>query len=392
MSDNKTSLPLFDPALLKPALRDSVRKLALREQLKNPVMFVVYLGSVLCSVLWVMALQGRGDAPAWLTGSIAVWLWFTVLFANFAEALAEGRSRAQAASLKSLKKATIAKKLAAPHRYGAAFTVVDASDLRKGDVVLVQHTDLIPCDGEIIEGIASVDESAITGESAPVIRESGGDFSSVTGGTRVLSDWIVVRVSVNPGETFIDRMIAMVEGAKRRKTPNEIALTILLLALTLVFLMVTVTLLPFSVYSVGAAGSGEVISLPVLLALLVLSEGKFNPELLPWLLLLNPTDIYRLINLGGFDGGNAIGVLSLADSLLATPMAELVAGLALSQQVQQALLSHEGTLGELLSQVKLAECQEQSSPLPEIDAERFNQLQLAALAWVRETWSDDFLG
>lgn len=321
MSDNKTSLPLFDPALLKPALRDSVRKLALREQLKNPVMFVVYLGSVLCSVLWVMALQGRGDAPAWLTGSIAVWLWFTVLFANFAEALAEGRSRAQAASLKSLKKATIAKKLAAPHRYGAAFTVVDASDLRKGDVVLVQHTDLIPCDGEIIEGIASVDESAITGESAPVIRESGGDFSSVTGGTRVLSDWIVVRVSVNPGETFIDRMIAMVEGAKRRKTPNEIALTILLLALTLVFLMVTVTLLPFSVYSVGAAGSGEVISLPVLLALLVC---------------LIPTTIGGLLS--------AIGVAGMSRLMAANVIATSGRAVEAAGDVDVLLLDKTGTI------------------------------------------------
>ena len=321
MTDKKASLPLFDPALLKPALRDSVRKLALREQLKNPVMFVVYLGSVLCSVLWVMALQGRGDAPAWLTGSIAVWLWFTVLFANFAEALAEGRSRAQAASLKSLKKATIAKRLAAPQRYGAAFTVVDASDLRKGDVVLVQHTDLIPCDGEIIEGIASVDESAITGESAPVIRESGGDFSSVTGGTRVLSDWIVVRVSVNPGETFIDRMIAMVEGAKRRKTPNEIALTILLLALTLVFLMVTVTLLPFSVYSVGAAGSGEVISLPVLLALLVC---------------LIPTTIGGLLS--------AIGVAGMSRLMAANVIATSGRAVEAAGDVDVLLLDKTGTI------------------------------------------------
>ncbi len=269
MSDKKMTLPLLDPVLLRPALRDAFLKLAWREQLKNPVMFVVYLGSLLCSVLWVQALLGQGDAPAWLTGGIAVWLWFTVLFANFAEALAEGRSKAQAASLKGLKKATWARKLGAPYRHGASFTETESFELRKGDVVLVQAGEVIPCDGEVIEGIASVDESAITGESAPVIRESGGDVGSVTGGTRVLSDWIVVKVTVNPGETFIDRMIAMVEGAKRRKTPNEIALTILLLALTLVFLLVTVTLLPFSVYGVNAAGSGEAVSLPVLLALLV---------------------------------------------------------------------------------------------------------------------------
>ncbi|RQW23153.1 K(+)-transporting ATPase subunit B [Rhodobacteraceae bacterium CH30] len=321
MTEKKISLPLFDPALLKPALLDSLRKLALREQLKNPVMFVVYLGSVLCSVLWVMALQGKGDAPAWLTGSIAVWLWFTVLFANFAEALAEGRSKAQAASLKGLKKATIAKKLAAPHRYGAGFTLVDASDLRKEDVVLVQHGELIPCDGEVIEGIASVDESAITGESAPVIRESGGDFSSVTGGTRVLSDWIVVCATVNPGETFIDRMIAMVEGAKRRKTPNEVALTILLLALTLVFLLVTVTLLPFSVYSVSSAGSGTVISLPVLLALLVC---------------LIPTTIGGLLS--------AIGVAGMSRLMAANVIATSGRAVEAAGDVDVLLLDKTGTI------------------------------------------------
>src|SRR5574343_575076 len=321
MSDNKTSLPLFDPALLKPALRDSVRKLALREQLKNPVMFVVYLGSVLCSVLWVMALQGRGDAPAWLTGSIAVGLWFTVLFANFAEALAEGRSRAQAASLKSLKKATIAKKLSAPYRYGAGFTVVDASDLRKDDVVLVQHTDLIPCDGEIIEGIASVDESAITGESAPVIRESGGDFSSVTGGTRVLSDWLVVRVTANPGETFLDRMIAMVEGAKRQKTPNEIALTILLVALTIVFLVVTVTLLPFSAFGVAVTQSGSPVSITVLVALLVC---------------LIPTTIAGLLS--------AIGVAGMSRMMQANVIATSGRAVEAAGDVDVLLMDKTGTI------------------------------------------------
>ena len=321
MSDKKIALPLLDPALVKPALFDSLRKLALSEQLKNPVMFVVYLGSLLCSVLWVMALLGKGDAPAWLTGSIALWLWFTVLFANFAEALAEGRSKAQAASLRGLKKATIAKKLNPPFRYGAGFAIVDASDLRKGDTVLVQQTDVIPCDGEIIEGIATVDESAITGESAPVIRESGGDFSSVTGGTRVLSDWIIVRATVNPGETFIDRMIAMVEGAKRRKTPNEIALTILLLALTLVFLLVTVTLLPFSVYSVGAAGSGEVISLPVLLALLVC---------------LIPTTIGGLLS--------AIGVAGMSRLMAANVIATSGRAVEAAGDVDVLLLDKTGTI------------------------------------------------
>ncbi|MDN0084698.1 potassium-transporting ATPase subunit KdpB [Crenobacter sp. SG2305] len=265
---SRTALPLFDPALTRPALVDSFRKLTPRAQIKNPVMFVVYTVSVVATALWLQALFGQGEAPAWLIGTIALWLWFTVLFANFAEALAEGRSKAQAASLKGLKKTAHAKRLAEP-RYGAKFTLVNADTLLKGDVVLVQASEVIPCDGEVIEGIASVDESAITGESAPVIRESGGDFSSVTGGTRVLSDWIVVRATVNPGETFIDRMIAMVEGAKRRKTPNEIALTILLVGLTLVFLLATATLLPFSLYSVQVSHSGSPIGMTVLIALLV---------------------------------------------------------------------------------------------------------------------------
>jgi len=200
--------------------------------------------------------------------AVALWLWFTVLFANFAEAVAEGRSKAQAAFLRSAKRDIAAKKLDEP-RYGSNYSKIAGSTLRRGDVVLVEAGDFIPGDGDVIEGVASVDESAITGESAPVIRESGGDFSSVTGGTRVLSDWLVVRITVNPGETFLDRMIAMVESAKRQKTPNEIALTILLVALTLVFLLATVTLLPFSLYSVESAGSGKPISITVLVALLV---------------------------------------------------------------------------------------------------------------------------
>jgi potassium-transporting ATPase ATP-binding subunit len=197
-----------------------------------------------------------------------LWLWFTVFFANFAEAVAEGRSNAQAEFLRSAKRDIIAKKLNEP-RYGSSYTEISAASLRKGDVVLIEAGDFVAGDGDVIEGVASVDESAITGESAPVIRESGGDFCSVTGGTRVLSDWLVVRISVNPGETFLDRMISMVEGAKRQKTPNEIALTILLVALTLVFLMATVTLLPFSLYSVETSGAGKPISITVLVALLV---------------------------------------------------------------------------------------------------------------------------
>ncbi len=266
-------LSFLDPALLKPSLVQAFAKLNPRVQWRNPVMFVVYAGSLLTSVLWLMSLSNPAVAGAEGSGfilAIALWLWFTVLFANFAEALAEGRSKAQAAALRGLQTETWARKLQEP-RYGAKWLPVQSSELRKGDVVLVEVGDMgtIPLDGEVIDGVASVDESAITGESAPVIRESGGDFSSVTGGTRVLSDWLVVRISVNPGESFLDRMISMVEGAKRQKTPNEIALTILLVALTLVFLVVTVTLLPYSMFSVQAAGSGTVVSITALVALLV---------------------------------------------------------------------------------------------------------------------------
>ncbi|PXX50576.1 potassium-transporting ATPase subunit KdpB [Aquitalea magnusonii] len=259
---------MFDPALLQPAIIDSFRKLSPRTQWRNPVMFVVYVGSILTTALWLQALAGKGEAAPGFILAIALWLWFTVLFANFAEALAEGRSKAQAASLRSAKKNVVAKKLSGPRR-DAGVTIVDGHSLKKGDIVLVEAGDVIPVDGEVIDGVASVDESAITGESAPVIRESGGDFSSVTGGTRVLSDWIVVKITANPGETFLDRMIAMVEGAKRQKTPNEIALTILLVALTIVFLIVTVTLLPYSLFSVEAAKAGSPISITTLVALLV---------------------------------------------------------------------------------------------------------------------------
>jgi K+-transporting ATPase ATPase B chain len=231
-------------------------------------MFVVYVGSLLTSFLFVQALRGEGEATAGFIAAIAAWLWFTVLFANFAEALAEGRSKAQAASLRGLKQAVSAKKLRQPS-HGSEWQATPATELRKGDFFLVEAGDVIPADGEVVDGIASVDESSITGESAPVVRESGGDFSAVTGGTRVLSDWLVVRVAVNPGEAFIDRMIAMVEGARRQKTPNEIALTILLIALTLVFLLATATLLPFSVYSVEIAKFGVPVTITVLVALLV---------------------------------------------------------------------------------------------------------------------------
>ena len=260
--------PLFDPAIVRRAVVDSLKKLDPRVQLRNPVMFVVEVGALLTTGLWLQAVFGTGEAQASFIFAIAVWLWFTVLFANFAEAMAEGRGKAQADNLRKARRNITAKKLAQP-KYGAAVTPVSSGDLRKDDVVLVEAGDFVPSDGEAIEGVASVDESAITGESAPVIRESGGDRSAVTGGTRVLSDWLVVRITSNPGETFLDRMIGMVEGAKRQKTPNEIALNILLASLTIIFLLVCATLLPFSLYSVQAAGQGTPITVTVLVALLV---------------------------------------------------------------------------------------------------------------------------
>jgi K+-transporting ATPase ATPase B chain len=255
-------------SIFKRALVDSCVKLLPQHQWKNPVMFVVYVGSILTTILWVQALSGHGEAPTSFILAVTLWLWFTVLFANFAEAIAEGRSKAQADALRAAKRDTMAKKLDKPQK-NSGFSLVAATKLRKGDVYLVQAGDFIPADGEVIEGVASVDESAITGESAPVIRESGGDFCSVTGGTRILSDWLVVRVTTNPGESFLDRMISMVESARRQKTPNEIALTILLVKLTLVFLFATATLLPFSIYGVEVAKAGNPITITVLVALLV---------------------------------------------------------------------------------------------------------------------------
>jgi K+-transporting ATPase ATPase B chain len=260
--------PLFDRAILWQAVLDSFGKLTPQRQVRNPVMFVVYVGSILTTLLWVQALVGRGEAPAGFIFWVSVWLWFTVLFANFAEAMAEGRGKAQAESLRKARREVQAKRLASAQR-GAPFTTVPATSLRKGDVFLVEAGDVIPADSEILEGVASVNESAITGESAPVIREAGGDRSSVTGGTLVLSDWLIVRVIANPGEAFLDRMIALVEGAKRQKTPNEIALDILLAGLTIIFLLATATLLPFSIYSVQAAGQGTPVTVTVLVALLV---------------------------------------------------------------------------------------------------------------------------
>jgi potassium-transporting ATPase ATP-binding subunit len=259
---------LFDATIMKQAIVDSFRKLTPRRQVRNPVMFVVYVGSILTTLLWAQAVVGKGEAPAWFIFWVSVWLWFTVLFANFAEAMAEGRGKAQAASLRKARRDLQAKRLAKPDRV-ARYEIVSALSLRKGQLVLVEAGDFVPADGTVVEGVASVNESAITGESAPVIRESGGDRSSVTGGTQVLSDWLIVEVTADPGEAFLDRMINLVEGAKRQKTPNEIALDILLAAMTIIFLLATATLLPFSLYSVGAAGQGTPVTVTVLVALLV---------------------------------------------------------------------------------------------------------------------------
>ncbi len=268
MSRKKGKRSLFEPSIVKRALWDSLKKLNPRSQIKNPVMFVVEVGSVLTTILFFHSLFGRGEASPGFIAQIAIWLWVTVLFANFAESMAEGRGKAQAESLRKTRQDVMAKKLVKPDR-NSVVTTISSAQLKKDDIVLVEAGDIIPMDGEVIEGVASVNESAITGESAPVIRESGGDFSSVTGGTKVLSDWLVVRITTNPGETFLDKMISMVEGAKRQKTPNEIALDILLAALTIIFLLVTVTLLPFSIFSVHAAGHGSPVTITVLAALLV---------------------------------------------------------------------------------------------------------------------------
>jgi potassium-transporting ATPase ATP-binding subunit len=254
--------------LFERALADAFKKLDPRHMVRNPVMFVVEIGSLLTSLLWIQALSGHGEARASFIGAVGVWLWFTILFANFSEAVAEGRGKAQAEALRKTRRETLAKRLLKSNR-DAGYETVPSTSLRKDDIFLVEANDVIPVDGEILEGIASVDESAITGESAPVIRESGGDRSAVTGGTRLLSDWLVVRVTASPGEGFLDRMIGLIEGARRQKTPNEIALNILLAAFTIIFLVVCITLLPFSLFSVQSAGKGSPITITVLVALLV---------------------------------------------------------------------------------------------------------------------------
>jgi K+-transporting ATPase ATPase B chain len=262
--------PLFDPPLVTAAIRDSFLKLSPWMQWRNPVMFVVWVGSVLISALWLVQLSGglKAEGRPGFVLAIALWLWATLLFANFAESLAEGRGKAQAAALRAGKRDVSARRF--PNaRTDQPFQTVLSRELRRGDVILVQAGDTIPGDGEVIQGTASVDESAITGESAPVIREAGGDRSAVTGGTRLLSDTLHVRITANPGEAFLDRMIAMVEQARRQRTPNEIALAILLAGLTLIFLKTTATLLSFSIYSVTTAAHGTPITITVLVALLV---------------------------------------------------------------------------------------------------------------------------
>ncbi|MBI3296697.1 MAG: potassium-transporting ATPase subunit KdpB [Elusimicrobia bacterium] len=268
MSSKSQERPLFDLPLLRRAFADSVRKLSPLHQLRNPVMFCVYVGSWLTLGLGVQALLGDGEASPAFIFAVSLWLWFTVLFANFAEAMAEGRGKAQADTLRKARREIQAKKLGKPDREGKV-TLVPSGQLRAGDFVLVEAGDFIPGDGEVVEGIASVNEAAITGESAPVIRESGGDRSAVTGGTVVISDWIVVRITANPGESFLDKMISLVEGAKRQKTPNEIALNILLAGMTIIFLLACGTLLPYSIYSVQAAGAGAPIPVTVVVALFV---------------------------------------------------------------------------------------------------------------------------
>ena len=299
---------------------ESFAKLSPRVQAKNPVMFVVYLGSIVTTLLWIQALIGKGEASPIFIFTVAAWLWFTVLFANAAEALAEGRGKAQADALRATRQRVVARVLKEPKRESESWPQ-PSDELSVGTYLFVEAGDIIPADGEVIEGAASVDESAITGESAPVIRESGGDFCSVTGGTRVLSDWIIMRVTAKPGEAFLDRMIAMVEGAKRGKTPNEIALTILLVALTLIFLLVCVTLLPFSSFSTVVAGGGSVVTITVLIALLVC---------------LIPTTIGALLS--------AIGIAGMSRMIKANVLATSGRAIEAAGDVDVLLLDKTGTI------------------------------------------------
>ena len=348
MTPQVASTPMFEPSLVKRAVLDAFRKLDPRLQVRNPVMFVVFVGSILTTGLWIQSLGGQGEAAPAFILAIALWLWFTVLFANFAEAMAEGRGKAQADSLRAAKQDVPANRLTA----GGSVENVSASALRKDDRVVVVAGEFIPGDGEVIEGVATVDESAITGESAPVIREAGGDRSSVTGGTRVLSDRIVVKIVANPGESFLDRMIAMVEGAKRQKTPNEIALNILLAALTIIFLLACATLLPFSRYAVEANGAGKPVTVTVLVALLVC---------------LIPTTIGGLLS--------AIGIAGMDRLLRKNVIATSGRAVEAAGDVDVLLLDKTGTI--TLGNRQAVEF----TPAPGVDpAELAEKAQLASLA------------
>ena len=338
MTDKAHRVSMWDPAILRRATVDSFAKLDPRVQFKNPVMFIVELGSAITTAVFVRELM-TGIGHPLFTGQVAFWLWFTVIFANFAEAMAEGRGKAQADALRKARTETIANKLGP----GESIAKVPAASLRRGDVVLVHAGEFIPADGEIIEGVASVDESAITGESAPVIRESGGDRSAVTGGTRVISDWLKISVTADPGHSFLDRMIALVEGAERQKTPNEIALNILLAVLTLVFLLVVVTLQPFAWYA------GTEIPVPVLIALLVC---------------LIPTTIGALVSAIGIAGmdrlvqhnvlamsGRAVEAAGDVDTLLLDKTGTITLG---NRQATEFVAVTGVTAGELADAAQLA--------------------------------------
>jgi potassium-transporting ATPase ATP-binding subunit len=273
-------ISMFDARILKPALLESIKKLDPRGLWRNPVMLCVEIASVLTMVTFVMSLTGANKEPAWFTGLVSIWLWLTVIFATFAEALAEGRGKARAATLRKSRTEVKAKRLKKPE-FGSPYETVPAETLRKDDYLLVEAHEMIAGDGDVVAGAALVNEAAVTGESAPVVRESGGDRSAVTGGTEVIANSIIVRITANPGETFLDRMILLIEGAKRRKTPNEIALEVLLIALTLVFLLVCANISPLSVYSVNAAGQGTPVSLTVLVALFVCLAPTTIAALLP---------------------------------------------------------------------------------------------------------------
>ena len=319
MNTNATNPNVMRAGGLISAIWSSFVKLDPRIQIRNPVMFAVYLGSLLTTLLWFKSLSGdTEESPTFIFG-VTIWLWFTVLFANFAEAIAEGHGKAKAAELKKSRTNVIAKRLS--NRQERITEELPASDLNIGDLLIVKAGEMIPADGDVVEGIASVDESAITGESAPVVRESGGDRSAVTGGTRVISDWLIIQVSTLPGGSFLDRMIAMVEGAKRQKTPNEIALGILLAALTLIYLLVVVTLHPFSTFSVAVSGQGRPISLTVLVALFVC---------------LAPTTIGALLSAIGIAGMNR---LSKANVIAMSGRAVEAAG-----DVDVLLLDKTGTI------------------------------------------------